>query len=206
MARWLGARQVRYDRLVAVVAEHVPRKPGDVDSVTTVESVIDGWWYTARIPNAHRIFVFHTDGDLLDVRAARDADSWMRRLASTTHMENLLSRFDYQLVDAPVVVSAASLQLSVAAGQDWLAAGDAALASDPLAGQGILMAINSGRIAAESIIAYEAGDNDALPRFQAWVDALGREYLDRRRHYYDLEQRWPTSPFWCRRHSTKSPR
>jgi hypothetical protein len=53
LARRLGARRLIHDRLVGVVGFFAPHvSPPTHDRRTLVESIEDGWWYTAR--SAHR--------------------------------------------------------------------------------------------------------------------------------------------------------
>jgi flavin-dependent dehydrogenase len=199
IARRLGARRVHDDKLVALAALHTPGIPGDVDAATMVEAASDGWWYTALLPRSRRIFVYLTDGDLLDVGAARDLGRWLARLRQTEHIRQVHDRFQYQVLAAPTVFSAGSSRLRPAGGEHWLAAGDAAISVDPLSSQGIITAISMGRTAAKAILDFLDQRPQAATSYLAAVDRLARDYLARRMGYYTLERRWPDSPFWRRR-------
>jgi flavin-dependent dehydrogenase len=84
----------------------------------------------------------------------------------------------------------------------WLtpAAGDAALAFDPLAAQGLFNAMYLGLAAAEATPRHLAGDPTALADYAAEVSAIRQAYRMRHAAWYQLETRWPDQPFWNRRH------
>ena len=65
LARRLGARRLRYDRLVGAAA--LLRSPAPAsDTYTLVEAVPAGWWYSALLADGRMAVAFMTDGDLLD--------------------------------------------------------------------------------------------------------------------------------------------
>jgi flavin-dependent dehydrogenase len=81
-------------------------------------------------------------------------------------------------------------------GEGWLAAGDAAIALDPLSSQGILSALYSGLKAAKAVIGVLAGDRDALLQYDVSILKLYTQFLRDRRLYYGVERRWPERLFW----------
>lgn len=199
VAQRLGARRVHDDKLVAVAALHTPRIAGDVDTTTMVEATPDGWWYTALLPHGRRIFVYLTDGDLLDVRAMRDLGRWLARLKQTEHIRQVHDQFQYQALVAPTIFSAGSSRILPAGEEHWLAVGDAAISVDPLSSQGIITAISTGRAAAKAILDTMNRRPRAVAAYLAVVDRLAQDYLAQRAKYYALETRWTNSPFWRRR-------
>jgi flavin-dependent dehydrogenase len=84
-------------------------------------------------------------------------------------------------------------------GAGWIAAGDAALAFDPLSSQGILTALYTGMRAAEAVVATHHGDRVALAHYAARIDAIAATYHQQLRQYYAIEQRWHDAPFWRKR-------
>ena len=90
-------------------------------------------------------------------------------------------------------------------GPGWLAVGDAALAFDPLAGQGVYRALLTATDVAPALRGSR-GDGLALA---AYADSTTRDFdrflVDRSRHYKQ-EQRWPGSVFWRRRSSSAAGR
>jgi flavin-dependent dehydrogenase len=80
-----------------------------------------------------------------------------------------------------------------------LAVGDAAIAFDPLSGQGVYGALESGMLGAKAIQDHVNGINGAFEEYgQARKKSLA-EYLRLRRAFYAEEQRWPHAAFWQRR-------
>jgi hypothetical protein len=87
------------------------------------------------------------------------------------------------------------------AGDGWLAVGDAAASHDPLSASGIARALDSGAHAAVAIHALLARGDEAPLAAYAERQTRGFElYCDTWARYYQIEQRWPGSPFWSRRH------
>ncbi len=185
-ARRHGARHVTGDRLTAVVATYADT--GD-DATTTVEAAPDGWWYTCPIPAGRRVVAFLTDGDLLDP-AMRSADGFAARARRTTHISGLLTS---GVPTEPLVVPAGTAHLDPPVGPGWLAAGDAAASFDPLSSQGILTAVLMGREAASHL--------DDPAAHAARYGEIVAAYEHERRAMYRREERWPTAPFWARRHA-----
>ena len=66
---------------------------------------------------------------------------------------------------------------------NWIATGDAALAFDPLSGQGVLKSIETGTGCAEAIAGYFTGDPGAFQSCDNWVQETYRAYLSVRRQF-----------------------
>ena len=198
-ARLLGARQVRYDRLVGVAAYfHGDR--GE-DSFTLVEAVASGWWYSARLPGGRLVAAYMTDADLLDRAAARSADGWRALLAETEHTRRRVAEGGGSYPAGRRVLVAHTSRLSAVAGEGWLAVGDAAVAHDPLASYGISAAMGAGFYAAAAAADYLGGRRDALRAYAQLVDRAFAQYLVMHHDRYVAERRWPDAPFWRRRHA-----
>lgn len=194
-----GARRVHHDKLVAAATIHHASREGDDDSSTLVESLEHGWCYTALLPERSRVFVYLTDGDLLDRDVCRTVSRWTQLLAQSPHVHAIHERFGYTAASLPVVLPAGSSRLVPAVGPDWIAAGDAALAFDPLSSQGILSAMQMGRQAAKAVLAARLGDFSELRAYAARLDTIYDEYLSRRSTVYRVVRQWPQSEFWRRR-------
>ncbi len=205
-ARWL-ARQLRVarhsdDRLLAFVTRFRPAPPGfarDHDARTLVEAGADGWWYTALLPDGERVVVYHTDARNATSAPARTATGYGDLLAVTTHMRALLTTYNYQLGHGPRPTAANSTRLAGFAGAGWIAAGDAAIAFDPLSSQGIFTALYAGLHAARALHAHLTGDAGALAAYDRNLTAIYAAYLHHRAVFYRLESRWAQQPFWHRR-------
>jgi flavin-dependent dehydrogenase len=208
LARLLGARRIRYDRLVGVAAYfHTPAggdasaSPADEDSFTLVEAVSSGWWYSARLPGGKLIAVYMTDGDLLDRSAARGVDGWLALLSEAEHTSRRVAEVGGVRPTQPRVLPAHTARLTTVAGEGWLAVGDAAVAHDPLASHGIAMALGGGFNAASAICDYLDGRRDAMRKYASLLDRAFAQYLLMCHDQYLAERRWPHEPFWRRRHA-----
>ena len=195
-SRQQGARICAHDRQVAVVAFQ------DWDEAYTntrsiVEAAENGWWYCAPINVTRSVCMFVTDDDLLPRGAKRELRAWwLDQLAQAVYVprefRNLARSSNF------VTRSARSQRLDVPFGSGWLAVGDAAMAFDPLASQGIVKALDHGRRASISISACLEGDDTALERFALHLRREYAAFQATRAQYYRLEQRWFQSAFWKR--------
>lgn len=200
LAQRKGAKRIIHDHLVGVVTSFSPGlSDRDAGHYTLVESVEDGWWYSAFLPNSDVVTAYMTDADLYAKGLRAETDYWRRKVRHTKHTSQRVNGL--VLASGPLVVAANSSQIDRVAADNWLAVGDATMAFDPLSGQGISKALDSGLKAANAIHAYFSGRKSS---FDDYADAIKKgfdDYLTMRKNYYQSEMRWPHSPFWQRRHS-----
>ncbi|CAA9578398.1 MAG: Dehydrogenase flavoprotein LodB [uncultured Thermomicrobiales bacterium] len=199
IARLLGAVRVAFDRLVGAVATLEPRAAPLRDSFTLVEARPEGWWYSALLPDGRLAAAFFTDPDLLAARAAWTAAGWTALLDDSGGTRERVVAGGYVLANLPSIAPAGNTCLQPAAGDGWLAVGDAAAAYDPLSSHGIGSALAGGRNAAAAIALHLAGDPAALPAYADRIAAGYARYLKLWLTYYAQERRWPEAPFWRRR-------
>jgi len=84
--------------------------------------------------------------------------------------------------------------------------GDAGLCYDPISGDGVVKALRSGVFASYAIADWlRCGDPRGLSRYRLVLQRAFATYRGALREYYALEQRWPDSPFWRRRHGMTAP-
>jgi flavin-dependent dehydrogenase len=168
----LGARIERHDRLLGLTAR-VSRDDtaAEVRSML-IEATPFGWWYAAPTPTGHVLALF-TDPDL----APRDVRRRLRPVAANsafTHVE---------------------------ADQGWLPVGDACASHDPLCGWGVHRALTNGLRVADAITAVLVrGDASQLEDYRHHCRRQYQRYLEGLVQRYSLERRWPSAPFWQRRH------
>jgi flavin-dependent dehydrogenase len=199
LARREGVKRRAYDNLMAFVAlfhESEPADNGDCDSLTLVESVEGGWWYTARVPNGRRVVVYLTDVGTRSANTARYAEGYRALLDETVHIRARLQSHSYAMTGAPMITSSNSSRLERVAGAGWLAAGDAATSFDPLSSQGILTAAYSGLKAGRALDALLSGDFEPLRAYELRIGTVYDAYLNNRVECYRFEQRWQQSEFW----------
>lgn len=213
-ARTQGARRINADRLVAMAGVLVhgvephgrsrrDSASGADDGCTLVEASADGWWYTAGLPTGRTIASYVTDVDLLPPHRRAWRAFWHGRLRDTRHTYARLRSL--QLTAALRVVAANSSRLDHASGPGWLAVGDAAIAFDPLSSRGLTQALASAVSAGDRLHRHLDGQSDAIGDWEHAGQAAHERYLRHRTNNYALEQRWPDSVFWRRRHAARLP-
>lgn len=199
LARRLGARRLRYDRLVGVAALLTSRTPA-TDTYTLVEATPDGWWYSALLSDGRLAVAFLSDGDLLERPLLRaDPAAWWKALRRTTATLERIEGNAYQAARTLRLMPAESSRLDEIMGERWVALGDAAAAYDPLSSHGVASAMGSGYYGGHAIADLLAGRSEAR---LAYLDILQKAYgtyLDLQRQHYARETRWPDAPFWRRR-------
>jgi flavin-dependent dehydrogenase len=198
IARQLGARALRFDKLVGV-AVHLDDPSAADHCYTLVESTPDGWWYAAPIAPGKSVAMLMTDGDLVHEQRSRTMAGWQSALqcarATTARIAFCRSRSE------PHAYSAMSHRLLRTADDraHWLAVGDAALAVDPISGSGVVRALRTARDAANTAIQALSGDDRAIEQYEVNRNVECTTYLEERAAYYAMENRWSQAPFWARR-------
>lgn len=201
LSRRLGIRRLRFDALVGYVALTHPTRP-EPDRTSLVEAAAEGWWYTAALPNGARVVTYFTDAGLPTGRQAANVDGFLKLLAQTRHVRERLRGGEF--INCPQAMAAHTARAACPVGDGWLAAGDAAVSFDPLSSQGLFHALATGLEAGHALNAALDGDTNVLSRYAAGMDAVFDAYQHHRAVYYAQEQRWPTNPFWQRRHLNTS--
>jgi 2-polyprenyl-6-methoxyphenol hydroxylase-like FAD-dependent oxidoreductase len=194
-----------FDRLVgiAILGDCRASFSPVLGGVALVEAAPAGWWYSVLLPGNQTLVVFFTDGDLLPHGRPKIADFLNSQLPGSEHtgarcpfLEERLSLCRWQVFDARSSIR------KIALSEGWVAAGDALMALDPLSGQGIVAALNSGTEIAEWLLDGQFGSG-TIPVWMEAATARFNDYLDQRRRIYGQEQRWLTSRFWQRRQASE---
>jgi flavin-dependent dehydrogenase len=197
-ARRRGAVRKAHDALVGVLVFSSPCSPRiNREFYTLVEATESGWWYSALLPDLRMVAIYLTDADLLPRGRQALLAFWQARLKQTDHTRARLRSFNVE--SGLRVVAANSSTLDRLSGSGWLAAGDAAMAFDPLSSQGISQALESGALAGQALERHFEGDAAALPEYAAQTNEVFGRYAQLYEGYYGREQRWPQSTFWQRR-------
>jgi flavin-dependent dehydrogenase len=198
LACLVGARRLVQDRLVGLGVQcRADRVTG---GPTMVEATPEGWWYSAPVPPDRYMVMLMTDADLCRAGGLTMMAAWDAALAQTVHTRERVSSLK-PLWSRPRLASAASHRLVRGRGKGrWLAAGDAAMAVDPLAGDGILRALVTGEAAGLAMVRWLDGRPEGAHAYQRWLDGRFARYSAERFDYYGIETRWPAAPFWRRRH------
>jgi len=203
LARAIGLRPARLDRLIGCSVEFADA--ADDGEGLMIETVPDGWWYTAAIPGRRRVVVHMSDSDLVRARGLRAIDRWMAALLETRHVRALLAAA--RPLGPPRVHPAGSAHLDLdTTSLPLLAVGDAASCFDPVSGQGIVKALRSGVFASYAAADFLCRrDDTGVARHRALSAQEFAAYRQTLADFYAQERRWADRPFWRRRHGALPP-
>jgi flavin-dependent dehydrogenase len=193
LATRLGAKRRKLDDLVALAVRLPCARRTGFEGFSFVESFSDGWWYAAHLPSGDAVVMLMTDRDI--ARSYRGADAFARAWREAPELGRRLPPMD-KIV--PCVFAAHGGFLDRAAGERWIAAGDALMSFDPLASSGLSGAFNDALPAADAAVAM-LGGRDPRAAYAARAGAALQRYLAGHAAYYRLERRWPQHLFWARR-------
>ena len=198
VARHLGAKRIIWDCLIGVVGFFTMGSVARTsDSFTLIEAAEQGWWYSAVLPDSRLVVAYMTDGDTYANGQRQSPNYWLRQLEKTAHTRSRVE--SYIPASEPRIVAANTFRLDQLANGNWLAIGDAAMAFDPLSGQGVYKALQSALRAAQSLDQFWTGNTSALHDYAMTVGRDFHRYLVARQAFYSAERRWPASTFWRRR-------
>lgn len=167
---------------------------------SAVESLEDGWAWMARLEDGRCYWQVTLDAAGLPGKAGLAAYCAARRARSALVAE----LFDAKAL-APAQVHARSSTAILAGecvGQDWIRVGDAAMAVDPLSGNGIFQSLSSALQAPVVInTLLRRPGRAALARqfHQQRVEQLFLRFARIGRDFHGQEQGRAEQPFWARR-------
>ncbi|UCO96194.1 FAD-dependent monooxygenase [Metapseudomonas lalkuanensis] len=175
--------------------QEAPGHPG-----SAVESLPDGWAWMARLADGRCYWQITQDAGGLPPKDQLP-DYCARRRAESALVRELFG--DAALQPASLHArSSTAILFHEASGPSWLRVGDAAMAVDPLSGNGIFQSLSSA-LQAPAVIntMLQRPDRAELARqfHQRRVEHLFLRFARTGRDFYALEQRWPEQPFWCDR-------
>lgn len=157
---------------------------------TLIEARPDGWFYAGKLGDNRWVVGFHTCPEDA-ARLSTDATALDRVLTHAAHISGCLGDVAWE---GPLLRRDARSMAAVSPyGPGWFAIGDAALAFDPIAGQGLFNALRTGLAAANAIL---DGSSAANNRYAEEIQHVARIYFERRKALYEAEERWSSTPFW----------
>lgn len=170
--------------------------------VSAVESLDDGWAWMARLADGRCYWQVTLDATTAQLpgKAALPEYCAEHRRGSA-----LVAQLFGERAFAPAQVHARSSTAILAgncAGPDWLRVGDAAMAVDPLSGNGIFQSLSSALQAPVVIntLLQRPGQADLAQRFhQTRVEQLFLRFARIGRDFYAQETQRVAQPFWARR-------
>jgi flavin-dependent dehydrogenase len=179
------------DRLVAAFG-CARQKQDDRDLRLVVEAAASGWWYRCPSGEGHQL-VFLSDADLLRSKV-RSGKSWFAECAVKAELTRGFA------VDTRVrFVASDTYCRDAVIGPNVVLIGDAAMACDPLAGQGVTRAVTSGLRAAAIALTCGKDREAALDAYSDEVKDRFIEFLNTLLVNYGQVTHWQNSPFWLRR-------
>ena len=199
MARSIGSKLIVYDDLISIIGIF-EGSSDSADSDMTVESTADGWWYLVPLTDRKFLAAFMTDSDIFQKVHQSAATYWSTMIKNTRYISSIVGEIP-QKVKIEMRNSRIS-RLDRFFGKQWIAIGDAAFSFDPLSGDGIIRAIDSGTESAELIL-HASNSSEGFDHYSTRLVNRFNSYLAIRRDYYSFEQRWKSSSFWSRRQQTR---
>lgn len=179
-----GRRRSRLDRLVAMLGY----ARGELPNRLVIESQRDAWWYRTPTPAGGLVV-----GRLAEGGARLSPRAWVAALRTTREIRRGLGDRHWA-----VRVRDASSHAMLDAPAGIFPVGDAAIARDPLCGQGLEHALTSGVKAAHLLSASSSWQ--ACSRL--WDEHTRTDWESYRRQRqlaYAQETRWRDAPLWAAR-------
>jgi flavin-dependent dehydrogenase len=170
----------------------LPSRDDEPRHALYVESTSSGWWYALPARNGSSFAGFCVERVELKKRGGSLKEFFVEELSRTRLLAPLLPHDSSSVHISGRMADARPFDC--AAGEGWLAVGDAAYAPDPLSGTGIELAIESARLGARATleaITPLAGTNPrgALGEYEASMRGLAHEYGKTAAFHYDRLER-----------------
>ena len=197
-ARKMSPSKKIVDRLICVSGFFEIPKDVPLTSQTLLEAVEYGWWYLATLPGHRVIAALATDPEVVNHYQLSKPEHWMALLSHVQLLPPSIRPY-LRLREKLLVSPALSSHLTQPGGNNWLAVGDAASCYDPISSLGIFKCMLTGMEAGKVIFAYLNSHEDQIKSYMQFLEADYKKYKASRDHFYNIENRWPGSPFWNRR-------
>lgn len=193
----LGIQRTKHHDQLAAVCWLKP-KFDEKDQTSRIKSVRNGWFYSALLPDQHRVLAFY--GLPVEVAEMIRNPELFHEAVNKTNILNYEIKHESLAVGLQATKAGLSKANKVE-GDRWVAVGDAALALDPLSSQGMFFSLYSGIKGAETIIQSMAMGYESKyisSQYQNKVDEVFEANQKSRKYYYTSELRYVDHPFWNR--------
>ncbi|WP_276482398.1 lysine-epsilon-oxidase maturase LodB [Paraflavitalea pollutisoli] len=198
VCRQIGVPTEKTDKLLGVGARVVFKGRPALAQEVMLETVENGWWYSATLARDTRTMIFFSDADIISQQRLHTVDGWIDTMQQSKHLKELLQ--GAEKIDEVWLRSAHSQFAQLAGRTGFIAIGDAAVAFDPVSSMGVGFALTSACQAASVILGeLAAPDPQRIKTYQSDLERHFYQYMDLRRRIYQQEKRWPESAFWQRR-------
>lgn len=135
-----------------------------------IEAVKDGWWYSAMLPNKQITAVFFTDAMDGKKNELRQKLNFTVKLIEAKKTFNRVKNL--RAINTPKVHAVRSQHIEPSCAKGWAAAGDSACAFDPLSGQGMVKALQTGIFAAYTLLEQSENENLAIKKYNAIINNI----------------------------------
>lgn len=183
LARQLGVERMMEDRQLALVTWLQMKRPV-TEASSLIETTPYGWWYSANIPGERMATAFLCKPNKNQRAEWQTREGWISLLGDAPHSAQRITEGQGEWLRSPFFVSADSGILAQTCGPGWIAVGDAAMAYDPIAAHGILMALVSARDAARTILDFYQGNTHAFMQYDEVMSAAFYAYVKERQKFY----------------------
>jgi flavin-dependent dehydrogenase len=206
IARSLGLAR-RQDDALHCLFLHLPAVAHDQDRSTRLCAHDNGWWYSVRLPSGQRVLAFHLDGDDPERRSLRHGPTLLAKARSQPLLAEVLPAAlasGRASMPEPAVhgrpAGSAALDLAALKAIDgFYAVGDAAIAFDPIASQGLFHALASAEAVATALDRQCTGHAQPRAAYIAELETVQSRYRAHWRATYAGPRRFSSQPFWARR-------
>ncbi|WP_036234560.1 flavin-dependent monooxygenase QhpG [Marinobacterium litorale] len=170
---------------------------------SAVQSFTEGWAWMAQRADGRRYLQLTLDAGSTELPAKQALGDWCRR-----HLERLEQAHPFIEGAEPVGDVHARISTPVlcerSAGDSWVRVGDAAMAVDPLSGNGIFQALSSA-LQAPAVVntLLQSPERGELARHfhEQRIEGLFYRFARIGRDFYAQESQWPDQAFWRKRRS-----
>ncbi|PCF94328.1 NAD(P)/FAD-dependent oxidoreductase [Vreelandella nigrificans] len=197
LGRRLGLRRYADDPLLCLYS-FLDQVAESQDATMRIQADARGWWYTVPLPHGQRVLAYHMDiDDPLSRQLLRRPDALLARAREHALLAEVLEGLAPARVRGrPAGTSLLEVDQLPKVGSGFLAIGDALLAFDPLASQGLFHSLASAASAAKAI---ESGLHQSLGAYQQEMQAVSQRYLWHLKASYQGPRRFSQEAFWQRR-------
>ena len=197
VCRQIGVDTLVNDQLIAVGAFLHFNEKKSIKQEILIETVEEGWWYCATLPNQKVTTTLFTDADIAKEKQLQKPENWNNLLSETRHIKTRVKHSS--TTEGLWVKNAFSKITKPGCRNNFISVGDATASFDPISSMGIGFAISSGCHAANAIIASHQGNPASMDHYQKNIDTIYDNYLSVKSQFYGKEKRWSNSVFWKRR-------
>lgn len=168
---------------------------------SAVQSLPEGWAWMARLPQGAIALQLTVDPAALDLPPRAQLGAFIRERLAT--VEAALPFLDSPATEVHAVArTSGAVRAAEVCGDRWVRVGDAAMAADPLSGNGIFQSLSSALQAPmviHTLLNHPADAPHARRFHQERVQGLFQRFARIGRDFYAQETRWAGKPFWAAR-------